>query len=70
MIIIMERNATKVQVQRIIDFLKDNDFQVRYNTGEVQTVIDALGDKTTISPGRLAAFDGVKEVKIIREDMK
>ena len=61
----MERNATKLQVQRIIDFLKDNDFQVRYNTGEVHTVIDALGDKTTISPGRLAAFDGVKEVKIL-----
>ncbi len=70
MIIIMERNATKLQVQRIIDFLKDNDFQVRYNTGEVHTVIDALGDKTTISPGRLAAFDGVKEVKIIREPFR
>ena len=70
MIIIMERNATKVQIQRVIDFLKDNDFQVRHNTGEVHTVIDALGDKTTITPGRLAAFDGVKEVKIIREPFR
>lgn len=70
MIIIMERNATKVQIQRVIDFLKDNDFQVRHNTGEVHTVIDALGDKTTITPGRLAAFEGVKEVKIIREPFR
>jgi len=70
MIIIMERNATKVQVQRVIDFLKDNDFRVRHNVGEIHTVIDALGDKTTITPGRLAAFDGVKEVKIIREPFR
>lgn len=70
MIIIMERNATKVQAQRVIDFLKDNDFQVRYNIGEVHTVIDAIGDKTSISPGRLAAFEGVKEVKIIREPFR
>jgi len=70
MIIIMERNATKVQAQRVIDFLKDNEFQVRHNVGEVHTVIDAIGDKTSISPGRLAAFDGVKEVKIIREPFR
>ena len=66
----MERNATKVQIQRVIDFLKDNDFQVRHNVGQVHTVIDAIGDKTTITPGRIAAFDGVKEVKIIREPFR
>ena len=70
MIIIMERNATKVQIQRVIDFLKDNDFQVRRNVGEIHTVIDAIGDKTTITPGRLAAFEGVKEVKVIREPFR
>ncbi len=70
MIIIMERNATKVQIQRVVDFLKDNDFQVRRNVGEIHTVIDAIGDKTTITPGRLAAFDGVKEIKIIREPFR
>jgi len=67
MIIIMETNSTREQSQRVIDFLEKNGFQVRYNIGEVHTVIDALGDKTTITPGRIAAFDGVKEVKVIRE---
>ena len=42
MIIIMERNATKVQVQRVIDFLKDNGFDIRFNQGQVHTVIDIL----------------------------
>ena len=45
MIIIMERNATKVQKLRVIDLLKDNGFEVRYNEGDVHTVIDALGDR-------------------------
>lgn len=67
MIIIMERDATKVQVQRVIDMLKDNGFEVRVNVGNIHTVIDALGDKTTVTPGRIAALDGVKEVKVIRE---
>ena len=70
MIIIMERNATKVQVQSVIDFLKDNGFDIRFNQGQVHTVIDAIGDKTTVTPGRIAAFEGVKEVKIIREPFR
>ena len=39
MIIIMERNATKVQVQRVIDFLKDNGFDIRFNQGDRKSVV-------------------------------
>ncbi len=70
MIIIMERNATQANVDKIIELLKENGFQVRCNQGEVHTVIDALGDKTTITPGRIAAYEGVKEVKVIREPFR
>ena len=70
MIIIMETGARSEQTQRVINFLEDNGFKVRYNIGEVHTVIDALGDKTTITPDRIAAFDGVKEVKLIREPFR
>lgn len=67
MIIIMERTATKENIQRIVDLLTDNGFQVRCNQGEIHTVIDALGDKTSVTPGRISAYAGVKEVKVIRE---
>ena len=67
MIIIMERNATRENIQKVLDLLKSNGFKIRCNEGEVHTVIDALGDKTTITPGRIAAYEGVKEVKVIRE---
>lgn len=70
MIIIMETNAKSEQTQRVINFLESNGFKVRYNIGAVHTVIDALGDKTTITPERISAFDGVKEVKLIREPFR
>ncbi len=67
MIIIMERNATKVNIQKVLDLLTDNGFKVRCTEGEIHTVIDAIGDKNTVSPGRIAALEGVKEIKVIRE---
>ena len=70
MIIIMEPNSTDIQVQKVIDFLQNSGFGIRCHRGEVHTVIDAIGDKTTVTPGRISAFDGVKEVKIIREPFR
>ena len=70
MIIIMEPNATDLQAQKVIDILKSSGFDIRHKKGEIYTVIDAIGDKTTLTPDRLAALDGVKEVKIIREPFR
>lgn len=70
MIIIMEPNSTEAQAKKIVEFLKNNGFEIRFNQGQVHTVIDAIGDKTTVTPGRISGFDGVKEVKIIREPFR
>lgn len=70
MIIIMEQGATEAQAQKVLDFLQSHGFDVRYKKGEIYTVIDAIGDKTTVTPDRLSALDGVKEVKIIREPFR
>ena len=70
MIIIMEPNATEAQAQKVIEFLQNAGFEIRYKKGEIYSVIDAIGDKTTVTPDRLSALDGVKEVKIIREPFR
>ena len=70
MIIIMERDATKENVQAVSDLLKEHDFQVLVKEGDVHTVIDALGDKTTLSPNRIDAMEGVKQIKFIREPFR
>ncbi|MCI1273433.1 MAG: 3-deoxy-7-phosphoheptulonate synthase [Clostridiaceae bacterium] len=70
MIIVMERTATKENVQRAVNLLEEHGFRVIVHEGDVHTCIDALGDKTTLTPGRVSALDGVKEVKVIREPFR
>ena len=67
MIIIMEKTATKDNIQAVINILKEHGFRAILHEGAVHTVIDALGDKTTLSPDRLDAMEGVSHVKLIRE---
>ena len=70
MIIIMERDATLENVQAVRDLLQEHGFQVLVKEGDIHTVIDALGDKTTLSPGRIDAMEGVKKIKFIREPFR
>lgn len=70
MIIIMERNASENNIQKIVGILEEHGFTYMINRGQIHTVIDAFGDKTTLTPGRLAAIEGVKEIKVIREPFR
>lgn len=70
MIIIMERDATANNIQAVTSLLKEHGFQVIVHEGDVHTVIDALGDKTTLSPSRIDAMNGVKQIKFIREPFR
>ena len=70
MIIVMERTATEENIQKVTKTLEEHGFKFMINRGEIHTVIDAFGDKTTLTPGRLAAFEGVKEIKVIREPFR
>ena len=67
MIIIMEKTATQDNIQAVISILKEHGFRAILHEGAVHTVIDALGDKTSLSPDRLDAMEGVSHVKLIRE---
>ena len=70
MIIIMEPSASQENIKRVVNILKEHEFRVIVNKGEIHTVIAAFGDKTSITPGRISALEGVKEVKIIREPFR
>ena len=70
MIIVMERNATEDNIKKVTGVLQEHGFKYMINRGEIHTVIDAFGDKTTLTPGRLSAFEGVKEIKVIREPFR
>lgn len=66
----MEPGATPENISAVTELLKEHGFQVIVHEGDVHTVIDALGDKTTLSPSRIDAMDGVKQIKFIREPFR
>ena len=70
MIIIMERDATEQNIKDVENLLHEHGFQVIIHEGDVHTVIDALGDKTTLSAEQIDAIDGVKQIKFIREPFR
>lgn len=70
MIIIMEPEATKEQIDKVVQHLEENDFKININYGEVFTVIAAIGDKRLVQPHSINSFDGVREVKLIQEPFK
>ncbi len=63
----MEKTATQDNIQAVMNILKEHGFRAILHEGAVHTVIDALGDKTSLSPDRLDAMEGVSHVKLIRE---
>lgn len=67
MIIVMEKYATEDNIKKVCDRLKEHEFRIQVNYGDLITVIEAFGDKTGISQDQISALPGVKEVKIIRE---
>lgn len=70
MIIVMEKTATVENIQGVIDILTEHGFRAILHKGDVHTVIDALGDKTTLSPNRLEAMEGVNYVRLIRQPFR
>ena len=70
MIIIMEPDATKQQIDKVVEHLKGHGFKINLNYGDVMTVIAAIGDKRLVQPHSLNSFDGVREVKLIQEPFK
>ncbi|MCD8378039.1 MAG: 3-deoxy-7-phosphoheptulonate synthase [Candidatus Gastranaerophilales bacterium] len=70
MIIIMEPDATKSQINNVVQHLEELDFKINISYGEVLTVIAAIGDKRLVQPHSITSFDGVREVKLIQDPFK
>ena len=70
MIIVMEQRVPQESIDKVVQLLTDHGFNYIVNHGEIFTTIDAFGDKTTLTPDRINALSGVKEVKLIREPFR
>jgi len=70
MIIVMEPNASKEEINKVVNKLEENGFRINMNHGDILTVIAAIGDKRLVQPQSIASLDGVREVKLIQEPFK
>ncbi|MGQ9918584.1 MAG: 3-deoxy-7-phosphoheptulonate synthase, partial [Bryobacteraceae bacterium] len=61
MIIIMEKGATEEQIEAVIEKLIGLDFNVHRSTGEVHTVLGAVGPAELVDPDEFKVMPGVME---------
>ena len=62
MLVVMQENASPEQIQRVMDRLIEDGFDVHRSTGAIHTVVGGVGGKTDFDTAVFEVFDGVKEV--------
>jgi 3-deoxy-7-phosphoheptulonate synthase len=70
MVIVMQEDATDAQIQRVIDRLVANGFNVHRSTGESHTVLGAVGVHRDFDHRDFELLDGVREVMRITQPYK
>lgn len=66
----MKRNSTKKEYEKIVEFLKSKNLEIKDVSSDEIRVFGIIGDTTTIDPTDLYAFDGVKEVTRVSTPFK
>lgn len=70
MIIVMNQSATKEQIQNVEDMLLQLGFKTHPITGDVKTVIGAIGDRRLLDPQSVTAMPGVENIVPIMKPYK
>ena len=70
MIVRMKENSTKTQYEKIVDFLKEKNLEVKDVSSETVKIFGIIGDTTGFEPNDLYAFDGVADVTRVSTPFK
>ena len=62
MLVVMQENASPEQIQRVMDRLIEDGFDVHRSTGTLHTVLGGVGGRTDFDTGVFEILEGVKEV--------
>jgi 3-deoxy-7-phosphoheptulonate synthase len=62
MLVVMQENASPQEIQRVMDRLIHDGFDVHRSTGTLHTVLGGVGGKTDFDTGVFEVMEGVKEV--------
>ncbi len=70
MVVVIDKNATKAEIEKIIDTLYKHGFDVHKSTGVNQTVLGAIGVQPDFDTNTIRVLPGVAEVYRITEQYK
>ena len=70
MVVVMEERASEEQIQRVIAQLAENEFDVHRSTGQLRSVLGAVGGDRSFDARLIEVMDGVHEVMRIAEPYK
>ncbi len=59
MLIVMKKGAAEEQLQKVKQYLVDNDFDFHQSTGANRTIIGVIGDTDSVNRTELENQDGV-----------
>src|SRR5271157_6122824 len=62
MLVVMQQGATEAQIEKIIERLVEDGFDVHRSTGVIHTVLGGVGGREDFDTGVVALMEGVKEV--------
>ena len=62
MLVVMQQGATEAQIQKIIDRLVQDGFDIHRSTGVIHTVLGGVGGKEDFDTAVVELMEGVKEV--------
>src|ERR1700683_1410359 len=62
MLVVMQQDASEAQIQKIIDRLIEDGFNVHRSTGVIHTVLGGVGGREDFDTGVVELMEGVKEV--------
>ncbi|NLN65978.1 MAG: 3-deoxy-7-phosphoheptulonate synthase [Clostridiaceae bacterium] len=70
MIIVMKREASQENIQRVVRVLEEYRLQAHLSTGKQVTIIGVIGDKSVLTDANLEVMDGVDKLVPITETYK
>ena len=70
MVVVMEERASEEQIQQVIAHLVENEFDVHRSTGQLRSVLGAVGGGRSFDARLIEVMEGVHEVMRITEPYK
>ena len=62
MIVVMKKNATEHQVQKVIDKIKESGLKPHLSKGEIVTIIGIIGDERKVPESQIRSIEGVEKI--------